>query len=157
MSLLIISAVFPPEPVVSARLSIDLCHSLKEKGCDVKVLHPYPTRPYGFKPDKKKIGALRDDETIADSYVCPQSSLFGRIRESWSFGQACKFYIKEHQSEILCIYANAWPMFSQKAIVKVANKYGIPCIINVQDVYTESLSNKMTGLKKKMVLDELIS
>ncbi len=151
MSLLIISAVFPPEPVVSARLSIDLYHSLKEKGCDVKVLHPYPTRPYGFKPDKKNIGALRDDETIADSYVCPQSSLFGRIRESWSFGQACKFYIKEHQSEIQCIYANAWPIFSQKAIVKVANKYGIPCIIHVQDVYPESLSNKMTGLKKKMV------
>ena len=42
-------------------------------------------------------------------------------------------------------------MFSQKAIVKTAKKYGIPCVIHVQDVYPESLSNKMTGLKKRMV------
>lgn len=149
--ILVISAVFPPEPVVSGRLSNDLYHSLKERGCFVKVLHPYPTRPYGFKPDEKNIGALGNDEIIADSYVCPQSSLAGRIRESWSFGKACKRYIDEHHAEIQCIYANAWPMFSQKAIVKAANRYFIPCIIHVQDVYPESLSNKMIGLKKKFV------
>lgn len=151
MSILIISAVFPPEPVVSGRLSIDLYHSLKNEGVDVKVLHPYPTRPYGFKPDESSIGALGKAEVITVSYVCPHSSLIGRIRESWSFGKACKRYIDEHHAEIQCIYANAWPMFSQKAIVKAANKYGIPCIIHVQDVYPESLSNKMTGLKKKLV------
>lgn len=151
MGVLIVSAVFPPEPVVSGRLSMDLYRCLKERGFDARVLHPYPTRPYGFKPDKRSIGTLGEDEIITDSYVCPQSSLFGRIRESWSFGLACKLYIHEHHSELQCIYANSWPMFSQKAIVKSAKKYGIPCIIHVQDVYPESLSNKMTGLKKNMV------
>lgn len=151
LKILIISAVFPPEPVVSGRLSSDLYQRLKEKGFSVKVMHPYPTRPFGFKPDEKSIGALGSDEIIAESFVCPQLSIVGRIRESWSFGRACKRYIKEHHSELQCIYANSWPMFSQKAIVKAAKKYGIPCIIHVQDVYPESLSNKMTGLKKKMV------
>ncbi len=149
--ILIISAVFPPEPVVSGRLSMDLYRSFKEKGYDAKVLHPYPTRPFGFKPDEKSIGVLGEDEIIAESYVCPQSSFWGRVRESWSFGKACKRYISEHNAEIQCVYANAWPMFSQKAIVKVANKYGIPCIIHVQDVYPESLSNKQSGLKKRLV------
>ncbi len=32
-------------------------------------------------------------------------------------------------------------LFSQKTIVKAAKKYGIPCIIHVQDVYPESLTN----------------
>lgn len=151
LKILIISAVFPPEPVVSGRLSSDLYQRLKEKGFSVKVMHPYPTRPFGFKPDEKSIGALGGDEIIAESFVCPQSSLVGRIRESWSFGRACKRYIKEHHSELQCIYANSWPMFSQRAIVKAAEKYDIPCLIHVQDVYPESLSNKMTGLKKRMV------
>lgn len=151
MSILIVSAVFPPEPVVSGRLSMDLFCSFKERGFDAKVLHPYPTRPYGFNPDKKTIGALGREEVIANSYVCPQSSLVGRIRESWSFGRACEKYIKECHSEIECIYANTWPMFSQKAIVKTAKKYGIPCVIHVQDVYPESLTNKMSGILSKAV------
>lgn len=149
--ILIISAVFPPEPVVSGRLSLDLYREFKEIGYSVNVLHPLPTRPFGFKPNTETIGILGDDEITTESYVCPRSSLFGRIRESWSFGRACKRYISEHHSEMHCIYANSWPMFSQRAIVKAANKYGIPCIIHVQDVYPESLSNKMTGLNKKMV------
>ena len=144
-TILIITAVFPPEPVVSAKLSMDLYKALKRKGLQVKVLHPAPTRPFGFKPEKTAIGLLGEDEITTQSYVCPQSSLFGRMRESWSFGRACAKYIKEHHGEIACIYANAWPMFSQRAIVKTAKKYNIPSIIHVQDVYPDSLTNKMNG------------
>lgn len=147
--ILIISCVFPPEPVVSARLSDDIFQGLHNKGNSVRVLHPKPTRPKGFNfGNNIKYGK---DEIIVDSYVCPQSSLFGRIKESWSFGRACIRYIREHHSELKCIYANAWPMLSQKAIVRSANKYGIPCIIHVQDVYPESLTNKMHGLLGKVV------
>lgn len=139
--ILIVSAVYPPEPVVSSKLSHDLYQGLKEQGLTVRVLHPHPTRPNGFVFEDKVLGG--QDEITMQSYVCPQSSLVGRMRESWSFGKACSKYIKEHHTEISCIYANAWPMFSQKAIVKPARKYGIPCIIHVQDVYPESLTNKM--------------
>lgn len=146
---LLITAVFPPEPVVSAKLSADLYYALNGGGKCVKVLHPVPTRPNGFCFD----GALshNDDEVILHSYTCPQSFLLGRMRESWSFGKACERYIKEHHFEIGCIYANTWPMYSQKAVVKTAKKYEIPCIIHVQDVYPESLTNKMSGILGKAV------
>lgn len=149
--ILIISAVYPPEPVVSAKLSKDLYQAMKAQGKDVAVLHPKPTRPFGFKPEKDAIGLLGNNEITTNSFVCPQSSLIGRIRESFSFGKACEKYIKEHHKEISCIYANAWPMFSQRSIVKTAKKYNIPCVIHVQDVYPESLTNKMTGALGKMV------
>lgn len=45
--ILIFSAVSPPEPIVSAKLSMDLYNALKGKGQEVKVLHSAPTRPYG--------------------------------------------------------------------------------------------------------------
>lgn len=144
--ILIISAVFPPEPVVSAKLSYDIACAIRNLGQLVKVIHPEPTRPLGFKYESYSVGQLGEDEVTMESYTCPQSSIIGRIRESWSFGKACEKYIKEHRDDILCIYANTWPMFSQKAIVKVANQYNLPCIIHVQDVYPESLANKLPGI-----------
>lgn len=149
--ILIISAVFPPEPVVSAKLSMDLYMGLKERGYDVKVIHPQPTRPFGFKLETVTNGDMGEDEVVLDSFVCPQSSLMGRIRESWSFGKACSKYIKYHHRDISCIYANAWPMFSQRSIVKTSIKYGIPCVIHVQDVYPESLTNKMKGYDSEII------
>lgn len=147
--ILIISAVYPPEPVVSARLAYDLYKSLKETGLDVSVLHPRPTRPHGFDFGGKIEHGK--DEVITDSYVCPQSSTIGRMQESCSFGRSCAKYIRENHSDISCIYANAWPMFSQRAIVKAARKYNIPCVIHVQDVYPDSLSNKLPGILKAFV------
>ena len=142
--ILLITAVYPPEPVVSARLSCDLYHALKEKDHEVKVLHPQPTRPNGF-----DFGSSIDsgaDEIIVDSYTCPQSSLTGRVKESFSFGKACSKYIAKHHEEIALIYANAWPMGSQYRLVKAAKKYGIPVVMHIQDVYPESLTNKMPSL-----------
>ena len=139
--ILIISAVYPPEPVVSARLSDDLYKALKKRGTIVKVLHPNPTRPNGF-PFSEDIH-YGVDEVVVDSFACPHSSLLGRFKESNSFGKACSQYIKEHYKEILAIYANAWPMSSQHMIVKDARRYGVPVIMHVQDVYPESLSNKL--------------
>lgn len=47
--------------------------------------------------------------------------------------------------ELACIYVNSWPLFSQAIIVKTASKYGIPCIMHVQDIYPESFINKMSS------------
>ncbi len=138
---LIVSAVYPPEPVVSARLSADVSQSLKEKGQKVRVLHPRPTRPNGFnfggghKPEA--------DEVIADSYTCPESSLFGRFRESYSFGKATEAYIEQHHCEISTIYVNTWPIFAQAFLAKAAKKHRIPYVVHIQDIYPESYCYKM--------------
>lgn len=152
--ILIISCVYPPEPVVSAKLSADLYQALKADRKTVKVLHPEPTRPNGFKFEGSVTS--NEDEVILLSYTRPQSSMFGRIRESYSFGKACKRYIEEHHNELSCVYANAWPMFSQRAIVKAAKKYGIPVAIHVQDVYPESLTNKLPALVGKLLKSLLL-
>ena len=46
--ILIISAVFPPEPVVSAILSKDIATSLS-KDHSIVVLCPQPSRPEGYR------------------------------------------------------------------------------------------------------------
>lgn len=144
-TVLIISAVFPPEPVVSAKLSADIVDRLITVGIPVAVLHPEPTRPFGFDFDRTDDTNMGYQNVSLPSYTCPESKVFGRLYESYSFGCQCQEYIETHHSEIACIYANAWPLFSQAFIVKSARKYKIPCVMHVQDIYPESFTNKMTS------------
>ena len=145
--ILIISAVFPPEPVVSAVLSKDIASELS-KTDDVVVVCPKPTRPLGFKfGNNEKIDVK---VTVIDSYTCPQYSILGRLRESYSFGRKCAWHIKQHHTQIKAIYTNAWPLFSQYWIAKYARKYHIPCIIHIQDIYPESYTNKLPLFLKKV-------
>lgn len=139
--ILIVSAVFPPEPVVSASLSRDIAEELS-KNNDVVVLCPQPTRPEGFKfPNEYETESY---EIIrVNSYTCAASKMTGRFRESYSFGYHCVKYIKEHSGKIDAIYINSWPLFAQYLVVKVAKKLNIRCIIHVQDIYPESLINKL--------------
>ena len=141
MHILIITAVFSPEPVVSAKLSEDIANEMALAN-EVTVIAPKPTRPFGFKFNKqfkKKQFALIN----LDSYTCPESNSIGRLRESYSFGIACKKYILENHTSIDLIYMNSWPIFSQYSIIKIAKKFNIKVVTHVQDVYPESLSNKM--------------
>lgn len=141
MNIIIISAVFPPEPVVSAKLSYDLATALSEKE-NVIVVSPTPTRPYGFNFEKQTQKG-RFKHLQLNSYTCPESRLFGRLRETYSFGKACYQFIREHQNSIAYIYSNTWPLFAQYYSVKAARRFNIPITIHVQDVYPESLANKL--------------
>ena len=151
---LIVSAVYPPEPVVSARLSADIYKKLHGMDIDVKVLHPHPTRPNGFEFEKNYFNG--EYEIVTASYTCPQPSLFGRFKESLSFGKATNKYIREHHNEIEGIYANTWPLFAQYYLAKAAKKYNIPYYIHVQDIYPESYCFKLPraigwGLKRALL------
>src|ERR1035441_8196964 len=58
----IISAVYPPEPVVSAQMGRDLAEHLANSGARVTVLCPYPSRPLGMEyPDFRPSSAARLD------------------------------------------------------------------------------------------------
>ena len=155
-TILIITAVFPPEPIVSSRLSFDIANKLSEEN-EIVVLHPHPSRPYGFSFDGKTLGVRKFEEIVIDSYVCPQSKLIGRLYESYSFGLHCKKYIERHRNCFSCIYVNSWPMFSQLLIVKAAKKYGIPCIVHVQDIYPESFTNKIKPRFVSSVIRSILS
>ena len=141
--ILIVSAIFPPEPVVSANLSFDIATALSVKE-NVTVLSPAPTRPYGMTFTQKNTShKFSFEHIILKSYTCPESKLFGRFRESYSLGIATQKYIKKHHEKIEVIYANTWPLFAQKYLLDAASKYHIPVVLHVQDIYPESISEKI--------------
>lgn len=144
-NILIISAVFFPEPVVSAKLSEDIANELSTS-YDVTVLAPKPSRPFGFDLQKGERKKHTYSLINLESYTCPESNPIGRLRESYSFGVACKKYISKNFKDINTIYMNSWPIFSQFFIVKTAKKHKIKVVTHVQDIYPESLSNKMPRL-----------
>src|SRR5665213_604883 len=138
---LIISAVFPPEPVVSANLAFDIASSLYQSN-SVTVISPRPSRPFGFHFAEKK-DCRNFKHIVADSFIHPSSGIMGRFRESYSFGIYCYKYIAKNYQKIDVIYANTWPLLGQYFAVKAAKKYGVSIIIHVQDIYPESVSKKL--------------
>jgi glycosyltransferase involved in cell wall biosynthesis len=140
--ILIISAVFPPEPVAAARISHDLAVALSEKN-EVTVLSPRPTRPCGFPFADQSSHNEGFEHIVLNSFTCPGSNIPGRFIESYSFGKHVVKYIRKNHGNIECLYLAPWPLIAQYMIIKAAVKYKIPSVIHVQDVYPESLSNKM--------------
>lgn len=152
--IVIISAVFPPEPVVTAQISNDLANSLSVKN-DVVVICPRPTRPAGtnYSTEGNEIRPFK--KVILQSYVNPGASFNGRMIESISYGGASKKFIKEHKNNISIIYANTWPLFAQLSVVRACRKYNIPLVLHVQDIYPETLTDKLDlvgALIKKLLL-----
>ena len=107
--ILIVSAVFPPEPVVSAMLSYDIAMRLCEMGKEVVVVCPKPSRPldYVFDETEKDYPFER---VVLESYVYPESRIIGRTRESYSFGKAIERFIVNYPHRIDAIYANTWAL-----------------------------------------------
>jgi Glycosyl transferase 4-like domain len=146
----IISAVYPPEPVVSAQIARDLAGRLAQDGARVTVLCPLPSRPIGadyaeFRPT----GAPRMDcengvEVVRlPSFLSPQSKLLSRMRESLSFGKHVCRYLEQHLSDVDVVYANTWPLFSPALIARHCARRGIPLVLHITDVYPESLLAKL--------------
>ncbi|MEO6549758.1 MAG: glycosyltransferase family 4 protein [Ferruginibacter sp.] len=140
MRVLIISAVFPPEPVVSASISFDLARELA-KDNEVTVICPRPTRPLGYHMKEELTHNLRFRKIEMNSYTCAESQVLGRFRESISFGKHCANYIKSNQENFDIIYFNAWPLFSQFIISFTSKRLRIPYVVHVQDIYPESILN----------------
>jgi len=116
--ILIVTAVFPPEPVVSAILSRDLAETLSSIG-QVVVISPKPTRPFGF-----IFSEIHNIETIykhnvLESYTNSKSSIFGRIAESYSFGKSTTAYISDYHDVIKVVYVNTWPLLT--ATITITN------------------------------------
>ena len=135
--ILIISAVFHPEPLTSAMMNYNLALELAKKH-NVTVIRPKPSRPIGK-------DYLYDDSSYPfkcitlDSYTHPQSEFIGRFKESISFGQVCKRYIREHKDEIDVVYNDGWQLFGLYIVAHECVKQHIPYIVPIQDIYPECL------------------
>jgi glycosyltransferase involved in cell wall biosynthesis len=144
--ILIVNCVFDPEPVVSAKIGSSLADYLSSSlQHEVTVITPPPSRPFGFQfetkvePVKYKLIRLR-------SYIHPQSGILGRFRESISFGISAFKYIRSHAHAIDVVYMNTWPLFGQLGVAMACKMSKKPYTVHIQDVYPESITNKLSGI-----------
>lgn len=138
--ILMICACFPPEPVVAATLTHDLANELAS-GRRVVVLTPKPTRPCGFIFEDTPI-SKSFEQVVVPSYTCSCSSLWGRMKESFSFGWHASRYIRKNKATIQSVYICTWPLFAPFQILRTARRYAIPSILHVEDIYPEALSTR---------------
>lgn len=143
---LIITGVFPPEPVVSAGLMKDLATELANN-YQVTVLKPRPSRPMGFKIPNYSYTQFPFEVIELDSYVHPASTFKGRFRESYSMGKRSVNYIKEHHEDICFVYNGPWQLVGRHMVAKCCNHYQIPFITPVQDIYPEGILSKLPNIR----------
>ncbi len=154
--IIIVNAVFPPEPVVSAKMGYDLALHLSEIGHKVDVICPQPTRPENFDYSiykNNKIEVINDNLKIhrLDSYANPKSKVIGRFIESTSFGWLSSSYIKQHFQDASVVYANTWPLMAQYLLSKICKSLKIPLVFHIKDVYPESLLKKLNPIVRIIV------
>lgn len=149
-NIILVSAVYPPEPVVSAQMSLDLANHLAHRGARVTVLCPFPSRPIGadysqFSPGAQRQVDYEDGVTVGHEAVLPIAPIrtpppgCGR---AWFWPCQVGRYLKQQTAAVDVLYANTWPMFSQFLIARRCAQLGIPLVLHVQDIYPEALRDK---------------
>jgi glycosyltransferase involved in cell wall biosynthesis len=154
----IISAVYPPEPQVSARMSWDLAKYLTAQGCCVTVLCPQPSRPLNTdysqysNPDAPVVKYEESIKVVRlPSFAAPESSILARMRESISFGREVSRYLVREQNMPDVLYVNAWPLFAQAIIARFAKKAAVPMVLQIMDIYPESFTGKLPALLRSVI------
>ena len=164
MNILIINCLYFPEPVVSAQIGENLAVALSNEGNQVQVVAPYPSRPKGFKFEKKYKSKKYSTKEIFNNnlsvirlptFIFPNSNPFGRLYESISFGVAGYRYILKNNFQADKVYMNTWPLFGQLGIALACKIKNIPYVIHIQDVYPESLVKKLPKFLHKFAFSAL--
>ncbi|MFH1884601.1 MAG: glycosyltransferase family 4 protein [Planctomycetota bacterium] len=141
---LIISCVFPPEPVVSAQTSAQLAEWLAQQGHTVTVITNFPNRPGGklYAGYHRRWARMEQHNGIrvvrCFTTLSGKSSLLSRFLENLSFGMSSGCAVlRETRPDV--IYANSWPIFATGILCWIAQVKRIPLVISVQDIYPEAL------------------
>ena len=143
----IISCVMSPEPIVSAIMGSDIAHSVSERGHDVVVLSPYPSKtkgviyegysrrfPWAKDLNVKEFRLIRCCSTFSKS-----SSLISRFFENVTFGFTSSLCLLFMRSKPDVIYINTWPIFATAMNVFLAKLFGVKVVRSVKDLYPDSL------------------
>lgn len=148
MHVCIVSAVYPPEPLVSARTSAQLARWLAARGHAVTVLTNFPNRPQGaVYPGFRRRWRMAGEDGAGVrlvrcfSTLSARSTLASRLAENLSFGISSAWaLLREPRPDV--IYANSWPIFASALLTLVAGWRRVPVVVSVQDVYPDSLASQ---------------
>lgn len=145
MRFLIISAIFPPEPLVSARTSAQIAEGLTKEGHEVVIITSFPSRPsrlhypnYSRKIYKIEISPDGYQIIRCFSFFSARSTIISRFAENLSFGVVAgmvSIMVKKPDA----IYVNSWPLFSTGILYLISRLLGVPILMSIQDLYPESL------------------
>jgi len=148
LDIIIVSSVFPPEPVFSAKSSCQLAKHLAQQGHRVTVITAFPSRPSGkMYPGYRRRLYIRDSlNNDPDGIIVlrcfatlsKKSKYLSRIMENISFGLTSALAVLR-MPKANVVYANTWPLFASAILAVVTRIRKIPLVTSVQDVYPESL------------------
>lgn len=141
----VISCVFPPEPVISSQTSFQVAECLLERGHDVLVITSFPSRPAGklYQGYSRKLFQRQQADRGVQVLRCfsklsGASTLLSRFAENISFGITSALALAVIRRPNV-LYVNTWPLFAMGLVVIVAKLRGIPLVLSIQDVYPEVL------------------
>jgi colanic acid biosynthesis glycosyl transferase WcaI len=146
MNVVIVSAVFPPEPVVTAQTSFQIADALFHFGHQVTVLAPFPNRPDGrlFKGYRRSLyrrESMGFSVIRCFSFLSRKSTMGSRLLENIGFAVTCSARLLFLPRPDV-IYMNSWVIVCSGMVSVAARIRGIPVAMSIQDVYPESLSEQ---------------
>jgi glycosyltransferase involved in cell wall biosynthesis len=151
VKIVVVSCVFPPEPVVSSRTSFDVARALAARGHEVTVIAPFPNRPGGRLYAGYRRALFRREITAEGLHVIRCASLFSRRASILSrLGENISFGFTSTLAFLFCrktdvVYANTWPIFGAAMLAFATRLRGIPRVTSVQDMFPESLVAQRRG------------
>jgi glycosyltransferase involved in cell wall biosynthesis len=145
MRVVLLSPVYPPEPVTSASTSHSLACELAKRGHEVTVITSYPNRPGGrvYPGFRRRLFAHHETKDGIEIVRCfsttsRNSTLLSRLAENLSFGFSAGFETARMRRPDV-IYTNTWAIFAAGIASWVAGVRRIPVVLSIHDVYPESL------------------
>jgi colanic acid biosynthesis glycosyl transferase WcaI len=139
---LIVSCVYPPEPVTSATTSAELAAELAGRGHEVIVVAPFPHHPMGrlydgWRQHWRSAEVSGGIETIRVwSWIPRNRGLFGRFLESLSFGVTSAIQVARIRPDV--VYLNTWPIVAAGCAIAAAKAVRAPIVLSVQDIHPEA-------------------
>jgi colanic acid biosynthesis glycosyl transferase WcaI len=146
MNVVIVSAVFPPEPVVTAQTSFQIADELFHRGHRVTVLAPFPNRPDGrlFKGYRRSLyrrESMGFSVIRCFSFLSRKSTMGSRLLENIGFAITCSVrLLLLPRPDVL--YMNSWVIVCSGMVSAAAWFRGVPVAMSIQDLYPESLSQQ---------------
>ncbi len=143
MRVYIVSAVYPPEPMTSARVARDIAEEMTRRGHEVFVFAPFPNRPTGkiVSPYRRRWKEIerRDGYEVIHSWhtLSPRSTIISRIMENISFGITSTIQLLRNPNPDV-VYLNTWPLFAQGLTTYALSWRRVPLVCAVKDLYPES-------------------